>query len=152
MAIAEEEPLVDKTLSHFTVTRTSYLTLGSFRVHVERPLPMNCSKEGYAFLSCSRVAFCAWLISNVLFSMPVPVYGGYMVLVTGAFLIFALLSFSTVRNAAVCLIKFGEASLQPVYGASFWLTLATGEEFFYHTFLLRRSEQGVWSPPNSLAR
>ncbi|KAJ7311205.1 hypothetical protein JRQ81_006816 [Phrynocephalus forsythii] len=72
------------------------------------------------------VAFCAWLVANMLFSMPVPVYGGYMILITGAFLIFALLSFSTARNAAACLIQFGGASLRPVYGASFWLTLATG--------------------------
>ncbi|KAM6426627.1 dual oxidase maturation factor 2 [Liasis olivaceus] len=71
------------------------------------------------------VAFCAWLVSNMLFSMPVPVYGGYMILVTGAFLIFALLSFSTGRNAW-CIIQFGLASLQLAYGASFWLTLATG--------------------------
>ncbi|TFK02459.1 plastin-1 [Platysternon megacephalum] len=71
------------------------------------------------------VAFCAWLISNVLFSMPVLVYGGYMILVTGAFMIFSLLSFSTVRNSPMCAIQFGPASLQTVYGASFWLTLAT---------------------------
>ncbi|XP_058012576.1 dual oxidase maturation factor 2 [Ahaetulla prasina] len=71
------------------------------------------------------VAFCAWLISNILFSMPVPVYGGFMLLVTGAFLIFALLSFSTGRNAW-CAIQFGLASLKLAYGASFWLTLATG--------------------------
>ncbi|XP_013929030.1 PREDICTED: dual oxidase maturation factor 2-like [Thamnophis sirtalis] len=72
------------------------------------------------------VAFCAWLISNMLFSMPVPVYGGFMLLVTGAFLIFALLSFSTGRDAW-CAIQFGLASLKLAYGASFWLTLATGE-------------------------
>ncbi|KAM3827905.1 dual oxidase maturation factor 2 [Vipera latastei] len=71
------------------------------------------------------VAFCAWLVSNMLFSMPVPVYGGFMLLVTGAFLIFALLSFSTGRNAW-CAIQFGLASLKLAYGASFWLTLATG--------------------------
>ncbi|XP_062819390.1 dual oxidase maturation factor 2 isoform X2 [Anolis carolinensis] len=72
------------------------------------------------------VAFCAWLVSNLLFSMPVPVYGGYMILVTGAFLIFALLSFATVRNAPACIIQFGHASLEAAYGASFWLTLFTG--------------------------
>ncbi|XP_074862858.1 dual oxidase maturation factor 2 [Carettochelys insculpta] len=71
------------------------------------------------------VAFCAWLISNMLFSMPVLVYGGYMSLITGTFMIFSLLSFSTVRNSPMCAIQFGPASLQTVYGASFWLTLAT---------------------------
>ncbi|NXI63283.1 DOXA2 factor, partial [Anseranas semipalmata] len=72
------------------------------------------------------VAFCTWLISNMLFSMPVLVYGGYMVLVTGAFIIFSLLSFSTVRNSLMCPIQFGTASLLTSYGGSFWLTLAIG--------------------------
>uniref|UniRef100_A0A669P246 Dual oxidase maturation factor 2 n=1 Tax=Phasianus colchicus TaxID=9054 RepID=A0A669P246_PHACC len=70
------------------------------------------------------VAFCTWLISNMLFSMPV--YGGYMTLITGAFMIFSLLSFSTVRNSLVCPIQFGTTSLQIGYGGSFWLTLAVG--------------------------
>ncbi|KAM8804600.1 dual oxidase maturation factor 2 [Eudromia elegans] len=72
------------------------------------------------------VAFCTWLISNILFSMPALVYGGYMVLVTGAFMIFSLLSFSTVRKSPMCPIKFGPASLHTGYGGSFWLTLVIG--------------------------
>ncbi|XP_010301388.2 dual oxidase maturation factor 2 [Balearica regulorum gibbericeps] len=72
------------------------------------------------------VAFCTWLISNMLFSMPVLVYGGYMLLVTGAFMIFSLLSFSTVRNSLMCPIQFGTATLRIGYGGSFWLTLAIG--------------------------
>ncbi|NXW47780.1 DOXA2 factor, partial [Nyctiprogne leucopyga] len=72
------------------------------------------------------VAFCTWLISNMLFSMPVLVYGGYMLLVTGTFMIFSLLSFSTVRNTLVCPIHFGTAILHTGYGGSFWLTLAIG--------------------------
>ncbi|KFO87874.1 Dual oxidase maturation factor 2, partial [Buceros rhinoceros silvestris] len=72
------------------------------------------------------VAFCTWLISNMLFSMPVPVYGGYMLLVTGAFMIFSLLSFSTVRNSPMCPIQFGTTALLIGYGGSFWLTLAIG--------------------------
>ncbi|KAI6077935.1 Dual oxidase maturation factor 2 [Aix galericulata] len=72
------------------------------------------------------VAFCTWLISNMLFSMPVLIYGGYMVLTTGAFMIFSLLSFSTVRNSLICPIQFGTASLLIDYGGSFWLTLAIG--------------------------
>ncbi|KAK4821414.1 hypothetical protein QYF61_019315 [Mycteria americana] len=71
-------------------------------------------------------AFCTWLISNMLFSMPVLVYGGYMLLVTGAFMMFSLLSFSTVRNSLVCPIQFGTAVLHTGYGGSFWLTLAIG--------------------------
>ncbi|XP_065497549.1 dual oxidase maturation factor 2 [Caloenas nicobarica] len=72
------------------------------------------------------VAFCTWLISNVLFSMPVLVYGGYMLLITGAFMIFSLISFSTVRNSLMCPIHFGTAVLHTGYGGSFWLTLAIG--------------------------
>ncbi|KAM9275614.1 dual oxidase maturation factor 2 [Morus bassanus] len=72
------------------------------------------------------VAFCTWVISNMLFSMPVLVYGGYLLLVTGAFMIFSLLSFSTVRNSLMCPIQFGTAVLRTGYGGSFWLTLAIG--------------------------
>ncbi|NXT04301.1 DOXA2 factor, partial [Prunella fulvescens] len=72
------------------------------------------------------VAFCTWVISNILFSMPVLVYGGYMLLVTGAFMIFSLLSFSTVRNSPMCLIQIGTSTLHVAYGASFWLLLAVG--------------------------
>ncbi|NXK46621.1 DOXA1 factor, partial [Chauna torquata] len=72
------------------------------------------------------VAFCTWLISNMLFSMPVLVYGGYMILVTGAFMIISLLSFSTVRNSLMCPIHFGTTSLLTGYGGSFWLTLVIG--------------------------
>uniref|UniRef100_A0A8C3GEQ2 Dual oxidase maturation factor 2 n=1 Tax=Cairina moschata TaxID=8855 RepID=A0A8C3GEQ2_CAIMO len=72
------------------------------------------------------VAFCTWLISNMLFSMPVLIYGGYMVLTTGVFMIFSLLSFSTVRNSLICPIQFGTASLLIDYGGSFWLTLVIG--------------------------
>ncbi|XP_069480817.1 dual oxidase maturation factor 1-like [Ambystoma mexicanum] len=72
------------------------------------------------------VAFCAFLISNVLFVMPAKVYGAYMFIVTGAFMIFSLLSFSTVRNAGKCPIHFGHTVLRPGFGASFWITFATG--------------------------
>ncbi|XP_030043746.1 dual oxidase maturation factor 1 [Microcaecilia unicolor] len=72
------------------------------------------------------VAFCAWLISNVLFSMPMFVYGAYMTLVTAAFMIFSLVSFSTVKNAPMCVIQFGTTTLNTDFGGSFWLTLATG--------------------------
>ncbi|PIO35114.1 hypothetical protein AB205_0054980, partial [Aquarana catesbeiana] len=70
------------------------------------------------------VAFCSWIICNILFSMPVFIYGAYMILVTAAFMIFSLLSFSTVRNVAFCNIQFGSQSLKTYYGGSFWLTLA----------------------------
>lgn len=78
------------------------------------------------------MAFCTWLISNMLFSTPVLVYGGYMILFTGAFMIFSLLSFSTVRNSLVCPIQFGTTSLWISYGGSFWLTLAVGKYIKLH--------------------
>ncbi|NXX37955.1 DOXA2 factor, partial [Tricholaema leucomelas] len=72
------------------------------------------------------VAFCTWLISNVLFSTPALVYGGYMLLLTSTFLICSLLSFSTVRTSLLCPIQFGPVALHTAYGGSFWLTLAVG--------------------------
>ncbi|NWZ43371.1 DOXA2 factor, partial [Brachypodius atriceps] len=74
----------------------------------------------------SRVAFCTWVISNILFSMPALIYGGYMLLVTGAFMIFSLLSFSTVRSSPMCVIQIGTRTLHVAYGGSFWLMLAIG--------------------------
>lgn len=50
-----------------------------------------------------------------------------MLLVTGAFLIFSLLSFSTVRNSPMCLIQIGTGTLHVAYGGSFWLMLAIGK-------------------------
>lgn len=81
---------------------------------------------GHYASSTLWVAFCAWLVSNVLFSMPVPVYGGYMLLVTGSFMIFGLLSFYTGRQDSHCRLQFGPTTLYYDFGASFWLTLATG--------------------------
>ncbi|KAF2980444.1 hypothetical protein EK904_011248 [Melospiza melodia maxima] len=72
------------------------------------------------------VAFCTWIISNILLSMPALVYGGYMLLATGAFMIFSLLSFSTVRNSPMCPIQIGSSTLHVAYGGSFWLMLAVG--------------------------
>ncbi|XP_058854810.1 dual oxidase maturation factor 1-like isoform X1 [Acipenser ruthenus] len=71
-------------------------------------------------------AFCCWLISNVLFSMPVILYGGYMIVTTGAFIIFSLISFATIHNVPYCTISLGTVSLETVFGGSFWLSLVTG--------------------------
>ncbi|OXB81935.1 UNVERIFIED_CONTAM: hypothetical protein H355_004018 [Colinus virginianus] len=72
------------------------------------------------------MALCTWLISILLFSMPVLLYGGYMLLLTAALMLFSLLFFITVRNIPKCPIQFGPGSLKTDYGASFWLTLTTG--------------------------
>uniref|UniRef100_A0A663DPH9 Dual oxidase maturation factor 1-like n=1 Tax=Aquila chrysaetos chrysaetos TaxID=223781 RepID=A0A663DPH9_AQUCH len=72
------------------------------------------------------MAFCTWLISILLFSMPILLYGGYMLLLTATLMLFSLLFFFTARSAPKCPIQFGPASLKTDYGGSFWLTLATG--------------------------
>ncbi|XP_052664543.1 dual oxidase maturation factor 1-like [Harpia harpyja] len=72
------------------------------------------------------MAFCTWLISILLFSMPILLYGGYMLLLTATLMLFSLLFFFTARSALKCPIQFGPASLKTDYGGSFWLTLATG--------------------------
>ncbi|XP_066557360.1 dual oxidase maturation factor 2 [Amia ocellicauda] len=71
-------------------------------------------------------AFCCWLVSNVLFSMPVLMYAGYMMVTTGAFIFFSLASFSTIHNVPFCTITIGTVSLETAYSGSFWLSLATG--------------------------
>uniref|UniRef100_A0A8C4V6H6 Dual oxidase maturation factor 1 n=1 Tax=Falco tinnunculus TaxID=100819 RepID=A0A8C4V6H6_FALTI len=71
------------------------------------------------------LAFCTWLISILLFSMPILLYGGYMLLLTAVLMLFSLLFF-TARSTPKCPIQFGPASLKTDYGGSFWLTLATG--------------------------
>lgn len=50
-----------------------------------------------------------------------------MLLITGAFMIFSLLSFSTVRSSPMCVIQIGTRTLHVAYGGSFWLILSTGK-------------------------
>ncbi|XP_053317813.1 dual oxidase maturation factor 2 [Spea bombifrons] len=87
--------------------------------------------SGHYASACMWVAFCSWIISNVLFSMAVFIYGAYMILLTAAFMIFSLVSFATVRNVAFCGIQFGKESLKTDFAGSFWLTLATGLLCFF---------------------
>ncbi|XP_075711305.1 dual oxidase maturation factor 2 [Rhinoderma darwinii] len=82
--------------------------------------------SGHYASACMWVAFCSWIICNILFSMSVFIYGAYMILVTAAFILFSLISFSTVRNVSLCNIQFGSESLKAQFGGSFWLSLATG--------------------------
>ncbi|MEE6514343.1 hypothetical protein FKM82_022380 [Ascaphus truei] len=82
--------------------------------------------SGHYASACMWVAFCSWIACNVLFFMPVFIYGAYMILVTASFITFSLISFLTVRNVPVCDIKFGTASLKTDFGGSFWLSAVTG--------------------------
>ncbi|XP_045384184.1 dual oxidase maturation factor 2 [Lemur catta] len=72
------------------------------------------------------VAFCSWLLSNVLLSMPAPLYGGLALLTTGAFALFAVFAFASVSSAPLCPLRLGASALTAHYGAAFWVTLATG--------------------------
>lgn len=79
-----------------------------------------------SLLPC-RVAFCFWILSNVLLSMPAPLYGGLALLTTGAFTLFAIFAFASVSSVPLCRFRLGSSTLMPHYGAAFWVTLATGE-------------------------
>lgn len=75
----------------------------------------------------ARVAFCFWIIANALLSMPTPLYGGLALLTTSAFTLFAVFAFASVSSVPLCSFRLGSAAFTPRYGASFWVTLATGE-------------------------
>uniref|UniRef100_A0A8C5M284 Uncharacterized protein n=1 Tax=Leptobrachium leishanense TaxID=445787 RepID=A0A8C5M284_9ANUR len=68
---------------------------------------------GHYASACMWVAFCSWIICNILFSMSVFIYGAYMILVTASFFIFSLLSFYTIKYVPLCDIKFGAESMTP---------------------------------------
>ncbi|VTJ69518.1 Hypothetical predicted protein [Marmota monax] len=73
------------------------------------------------------VAFLCWLLTNVMLSMPVLVYGGHMLLATGIFQLLALLFFSTVTSLTPpCPMHLGTAVLHTHHGPAFWITLTTG--------------------------
>lgn len=74
------------------------------------------------------MAFCFWLLSNVLLSMPVPLYGGLALLTTGAFTLFSIFAFATISSVPLCPLRLGSSMLTTHYGAAFWVTLATGED------------------------
>ncbi|XP_047244693.1 dual oxidase maturation factor 2 [Girardinichthys multiradiatus] len=71
-------------------------------------------------------AFCCWMLANILFSLPVVLYAGYMTMATAAFIFFSMASFSTIMNVPRCVFSIGEDSFVTEYSHSFWLALATG--------------------------
>ncbi|XP_071752800.1 dual oxidase maturation factor 2 [Centroberyx gerrardi] len=71
-------------------------------------------------------AFCCWMVANILLSMPVILYAGYMMLATAAFIFFSMASFSTIMNLPQCIFSIGTGSFETEYSHSFWLALATG--------------------------
>ncbi|XP_074091419.1 dual oxidase maturation factor 2 [Macrotis lagotis] len=72
------------------------------------------------------VAFCFWLLSNMLLLTPAPLYGGLSLLIAGAFVFFAIFSFASISSVPVCPIRLGSEYLTTQYGAAFWTTVATG--------------------------
>lgn len=82
-----------------------------------------------------RTAFCCWLVANILFSMPVILYAGYMMIATAAFIFFSMASFSTIYNVPQCDFSIGAESLRTDYSHSFWIALATGKCSLLESFL-----------------
>ncbi|CAD7671095.1 unnamed protein product [Nyctereutes procyonoides] len=72
------------------------------------------------------VAFCFWLLSNALLSMPVPLHGGLALLTAGAFALFSTFAFASISSVPLCPLRLGSSTLTTHYGAAFWVTLATG--------------------------
>uniref|UniRef100_A0A3Q2UV57 Dual oxidase 2 n=1 Tax=Haplochromis burtoni TaxID=8153 RepID=A0A3Q2UV57_HAPBU len=77
-------------------------------------------------------AFCCWMLANILFSMPVIRYAGYMVVATAAFIFFSMISFTTIMNVPQCVFYIGTDSFETEYSHSFWLALATGKHMNLH--------------------
>ncbi|XP_062926551.1 dual oxidase maturation factor 1-like [Mobula hypostoma] len=71
------------------------------------------------------VALVAWMLANILLWINVLLYGAYMTLVSGFFMIFSVISFGTTRKAPLCAIQFDQVKLESALGPSFWLSLAT---------------------------
>lgn len=84
--------------------------------------------DGSVAGSPRRAAFCLWLLSNALLSMPVPLYGGLALLATGVFVLFSVLVFASVSSVPLCPLRLGSSALTTHYGAAFWVTLATGKD------------------------
>ncbi|XP_006883006.1 PREDICTED: dual oxidase maturation factor 1 [Elephantulus edwardii] len=73
------------------------------------------------------VAFLCWLLTNVMLSMSVLVYGGHMLLATGIFQLLALVFFSMATTLIPsCPLHLGPVTLNTYHGPAFWITLATG--------------------------
>ncbi|XP_019524221.1 PREDICTED: dual oxidase maturation factor 2 [Hipposideros armiger] len=81
---------------------------------------------GYYASATLWVAFCLWLLSNALLSMPVPLYGGLAFLATGTFALFSVFVFASISSVPLCSLRLGSSALTTHYGAAFWVTLATG--------------------------
>ncbi|XP_061630728.1 dual oxidase maturation factor 1 isoform X2 [Phyllopteryx taeniolatus] len=71
-------------------------------------------------------AFCCWMLANILVSMPVILYAGYMMLATATFIFISTATFTTIMHASQCVFSIGAVSVEVEYSLSFWLALATG--------------------------
>uniref|UniRef100_A0A3Q3DKV3 Dual oxidase maturation factor 1 n=1 Tax=Hippocampus comes TaxID=109280 RepID=A0A3Q3DKV3_HIPCM len=72
------------------------------------------------------MAFCCWMLANILFSMPVILYAAYMMLATAAFIFISAATFTTIMHAPNCVFSIGTVSFEVDYSLSFWLALVTG--------------------------
>jgi len=73
------------------------------------------------------LAFCAWIVTNVLFLMNVKI-GARALIVTGWMMLMANILYSGIirYNYNPLVIPFRDGIINPVYGWSFWLCLAVG--------------------------
>lgn len=90
-----------------------------------------------------RTAFCCWLVANILFSMPVILYAGCMMLATAAFIFFSMASFSTIMNVPQCVFSIGTDSFVTEYSHSFWLALATGNALISYVLYFKLAYKAV---------
>ncbi|XP_040198776.1 dual oxidase maturation factor 1-like [Rana temporaria] len=107
-----------------------FISISPCRLHQQY-----CASSYYAS-ALMWCAFCAWILSNVLFCVPVPLYGIYMMFATAVCIIFSLISFATVRQVPICNIHFGTSILQTRFGFSFWISFATGMLCLFISFTL----------------
>lgn len=115
-----------KTMGIPAVARAQELALSGVPLRLLQTWPGNPAHWRVASVP-HRVAFCFWIIANALLSMPAPLYGGLALLSTSAFTLFGVFAFASISSVPLCPFRLGSAALTPHYGASFWVTLATGE-------------------------
>ncbi|KAM8973562.1 dual oxidase maturation factor 1 [Pelodytes ibericus] len=89
------------------------------RIHQQYSIATNYSS------SIMWLAFCSWVFCNILFSMPVLLYGIYMMFTTSVCIIISLVSFASIKPRP-CSIQFGVSVLRTRFGLSFWMVFGAG--------------------------
>ncbi|EFX87619.1 hypothetical protein DAPPUDRAFT_42960, partial [Daphnia pulex] len=82
-------------------------------------------QAGYYSCIALWASFAAWLLMNILL-VTVPVYGGYMMLLTGGLMLLSNLIYFINVPSRPLLIRFEDTIISFTYGWCFWLVLAAG--------------------------